>query len=60
MTERQWVDYSTTSSLAVCSCGWRQLCDSKRTAWDASSAHAKHAHPGDNSPTTERMRLRHR
>lgn len=59
MTERQWVDYSTTSCLAVCSCGWRELRTSKPDAWAAAAAHAIHAHYGDNSRTTSRMRSRH-
>ena len=55
MTERQWVDKSTCSHLAVCSCGWRQLVSDTPSGWRAARAHAQHAHRGDNSPTTERM-----
>lgn len=59
MTERQWVDTSPASALAVCSCGWRELRYTKADAWAAASAHAIHAHYGDNSRTTSRMVNRH-
>ena len=42
---RQSIDPSTTSTLAVCSCGWRALVSTNVAAWRANVEHAKRAHP---------------
>lgn len=43
---RQWIDPSTTSTLALCTCGWRALVSTRSAAWKAGNDHATHAHPG--------------
>lgn len=40
------VDSTLSSTVAVCSCGWRYLADSRRGAWLAARDHERVAHPG--------------
>ena len=45
MEYRQRIDASTTSVIALCSCGWRALVGTNVQAWAANLEHARHAHP---------------
>lgn len=47
VSHRQNVDNSPSSSLAVCTCGWRQLAGSAPTAWAAARNHALNSHRGE-------------
>lgn len=49
MPERQSVESTRSSSLAMCSCGWRTIFNDPGPAWAAAAAHGLHAHPGDNT-----------
>lgn len=40
------LDYTACSVVAVCSCGWRTLADSRAGAWSLAAAHEKQVHPG--------------
>lgn len=40
------LDYTHHSTVAVCSCGWRTLADTKRAAWSLAAAHEKAVHAG--------------
>ena len=48
VSHRQSVDKSAHSSLALCSCGWRQLADTGPAAWLAARNHAMRSHYGEN------------
>lgn len=39
------LDYTACSVVAVCSCGWRALADSRAGAWTLAAAHEKQVHP---------------
>ena len=42
---RQWLDRSAHSTLAVCSCGWRDLTTGGDiAAWSLAAGHARCAH----------------
>lgn len=55
MTERQTVEATPSSALAICSCGWRDINASKSSAWASAYAHAQRAHQGDNTRHAEEM-----
>lgn len=40
------LDYTACSVVAVCSCGWRALADTRTGAWSLAAAHEKQVHPG--------------
>ena len=40
------LDVTRCSVVAVCSCGWRALADSRAGAWALAAAHEKQVHPG--------------
>ena len=48
MVERQRVDMSGTTALAVCSCGWRCLMGTRSSAQAQAHQHAMACHMGDN------------
>jgi hypothetical protein len=47
MGHSQRVDKSPSSSLALCSCGWRSMGSNYASASAAARAHAIHAHSGE-------------
>jgi hypothetical protein len=54
MTTRQWVDQGDRTTLALCSCGWRELRTTRSDAWAAAHTHTQIAHPGETEYTAHR------
>jgi hypothetical protein len=57
--ERQSVEASASSCLAICSCGWRDITTSRRSAWLLNLTHARRAHPLQDNRNTELQARRH-
>ena len=53
MEYRQSIDVSTTTVLALCSCGWRALAGDNVRAWSMNLEHARHAHPGQHKTASD-------
>jgi hypothetical protein len=60
MTERQSVDVSAVSVVAVCTCGWREVTTTRGAAWVRAHSHDRSQHAGDVNPHTQRQAWRHR
>jgi len=45
MTDKQRVDQTSVSTLAVCTCGWREMVANRMQAREAILVHARQLHP---------------